>query len=193
MIQMKKTNIKLCALFTLVLIAMSPFASSADDKVIDLPPVTYANNGDDLGGEMHPIIRLTPDKSELIRLDSNATSIIIGNPEHISVVADSANLIVVIPKSPGATHFTVLGENGQIVMQRHVIVASPKKDYLRIKRTCSDDDENCEGTSVFYCPDMCHEIRSPNQESASTSNDSAQDNVNSTSNGAPSAAGNQTE
>lgn len=193
MIQMKKTNMKLCSLFIVVLIALSPLPSVAGDKVVDLPPVTYSQNSNNIGGETHPIVRLTPDKSELIRLDSNATSIIIGNPEHISVIADSAKLIVVIPKSPGATHFTVLGANGQIIMQRHVIVASPKKDYLRIKRTCLEDSDNCKETSVFYCPDMCHEIRSPNQDNAVEADDGSQDNTDSTSNNAVPAANYETE
>ncbi|MGH1378834.1 MAG: pilus assembly protein N-terminal domain-containing protein [Alphaproteobacteria bacterium] len=181
MINMKKINMKLCALFAAVVI-LYPFPSVAGDKVMDLPPVTYAKGGNDIANETHPIVRLTPDKSELIRLDAAATSIIIGNPEHISVIADSAKLIVVIPKLPGATHFTVLGKNGQIIMQRHVIVASPKKDYLRVKRTCVGSDESCEDTSVFYCPDMCHEIRSSNQESASVSDDGAPSNSNASSN-----------
>ena len=50
-------------------------------------------------------------------------------------------------------------------MQRHVIVASPKQDYVRIKRTCQD--EECQSTSVFYCPDMCHEIGLGGQEDES--------------------------
>lgn len=166
----------------------------ADSTVVDiLPPITHANTMEveDIGEATHPIIRLTPDKSELIHLDNSAASIIIGNPAHISVIADSAKLIVVIPKAPGATHFTVLGKNGQIIMQRHVIVASPKKDYLRIKRTCSDDAENCQKTSVFYCPDMCHEIRS--MEGAETSVEKDGSANSASNNNAASAPNNETE
>ena len=165
---------KLYIPLALTLLAISS-PSHADEKVVDiLPPVTHTNTAEaqDMGDATHPTIRLTPDKSELVKLNESATSIIIGNPLHINVIADSAKLLVIIPRSPGATHFTVLGKNGQILMQRHVIVASPKKDYLRIKRTCAGDADDCQDTSVFYCPDMCHEIGLGNQEAASQDNTS---------------------
>ena len=45
-------------------------------------------------------------------------------------------------------------------MQRHVIVGAPEKGnkYLRIRRACANDDTNCKQYSVYYCPDMCHEV-----------------------------------
>ncbi len=132
-----------------------------DKKTVDiLPAVSAANNtNNDIPEETtHSIIRLTPDKSELIRLEQPAGSIIIGNPAHINIIADSSTTLVIVPRNPGATHFTVLGKTGELIMQRHVIVASPKEDYIRIRKTCSGNDEDCQKTSVFYCPDMCHEI-----------------------------------
>ncbi len=193
MIQIQKINMTLRATLAIALLAISA-PSYADEKVVDiLPPITHANTMEveDIGEATHPIIRLTPDKSELIHLDDSATSIIIGNPAHINVIADSAKLLVIIPKAPGATHFTILGKNGQIIMQRHVIVASPKKDYLRIKRTCSDSDDNCQATSVFYCPDMCHEIRSMEDSESSMEADGSKNSA-SNSNTA-SAPNNETE
>ena len=48
---------------------------------------------------------------------------------------------------------------GNVVMQRHVIVASPKEKYVRVRRSCATaENKNCQTTQVFYCPDMCHEI-----------------------------------
>lgn len=53
-------------------------------------------------------------------------------------------------------------------MQRHVIVASPKEKYMRIRRSCAgSDDDTCQSTSVFYCPDMCHEIIMGSEEADS--------------------------
>ncbi|MCB9983482.1 MAG: pilus assembly protein N-terminal domain-containing protein [Rhodospirillales bacterium] len=107
----------------------------------------------------HPPIKLTPDKSELVRLESPAASIIVGNPNHLSILADTSKTLVLVARAPGATQFTVLDQGGNIIMQRHVIVASPKEKYLRVRRSCAgSDDDNCRSTSVFYCPDMCHEI-----------------------------------
>lgn len=147
-----------CATF-LVLSISTPSLAEDDAKNIDLPPVTQSTETGLPKETTHPILRLTPDKSELIRLDEEAASIIVGNPAHINVIADSSKTLVIVPRLPGATHFTVLGKKGQIIIQRHVIVASPKEDYVRIKRTCAEDSDTCKNTSMFYCPDMCHEIQ----------------------------------
>ncbi len=121
----------------------------------------------------HAELRLTPDKSEIIRLDAEAGTVIVGNPNHISVMADNTKTLVVVPKMPGATYFTVLDSKGNVLMQRHVIVASPKEKYVRIRKSCATaESENCQTTAVYYCPDMCHEIIS-NGESKDKSSGSA--------------------
>jgi Flp pilus assembly secretin CpaC len=139
-----------------------PTAQPAQDL---MPPVTTqsaATPTETLDSETHPALNLTPDKSELVRLDREASSIVVGNPNHISVLLDAPRLAVVIPRSPGATYFTALDKDGNVIMQRHVIVAAPKKNYVRVRRSCSgsDDGSNCQPTSVYFCPDMCHEIGS---------------------------------
>lgn len=102
-----------------------------------------------------------PDKSELVRLDREASSVVVGNSTHISVLLDAPRLAVVIPRTPGATYFTALDKDGNVIMQRHVVVAAPKKNYVRVRRSCAGDDKGaCRPTSVYFCPDMCHEIGS---------------------------------
>ncbi|MCB1532139.1 MAG: pilus assembly protein N-terminal domain-containing protein [Alphaproteobacteria bacterium] len=114
----------------------------------------------------HSALKLTPDKSELVRLDADAASVIIGNPAHVSVLAENSRLLVFIPRAPGATYVTVLGNDGNVVMQRHVIVATPKEKYVRIRSTCAaSENENCQTTQVYYCPDMCHAIAGSPEES----------------------------
>lgn len=123
----------------------------------------------------HAPLRLTPDKSELIRLPRGATSVIVGNPAHITVLAESDETLVVVPRKPGASHFTALDEKGDIIIQRHVIVASPQRNYLRVRRTCKNGDESCQDTSVYYCPGMCHEIAMGQPENPSSNTGEASD------------------
>jgi len=106
----------------------------------------------------HPMIRLTPDKSQIVRLDGKAATIIVGNPAHLNVLADSQETLVLVPRAPGASYFTVLDDASNIIMQRHVIIASPKKKYVRIRRSCAGSEESCQATQIYYCPDMCHEV-----------------------------------
>ncbi|MEM7618223.1 MAG: pilus assembly protein N-terminal domain-containing protein [Pseudomonadota bacterium] len=106
----------------------------------------------------HPQLNLTPDKSEMIRLSEKAASVVVGNPNHISVLLDTPDTIIVVPRMQGASHFTVIGENGKVIMQRHVVVGGSSDNYVRIRRSCGADDRSCQQTSVYYCPNTCHEV-----------------------------------
>lgn len=135
----------------------------ADDSGL-MPAVSYMTETTgyegDLSDPTHPPVRLTPDKSELVRLKREAGSVVVGNPAHVSVLMDTPQLAVLVPKSPGATYITFLDDDGGVIMSRHIIVAAPSEKYIRVRRACiNSSDENCASTSVFYCPDMCHEIR----------------------------------
>jgi Flp pilus assembly secretin CpaC len=138
-----------------------------------MPPVSAqsaANPSESIDSETHPSLNLSPDKSELVTLDRDATSVIVGNPNHAGVLLDTPRLAVVIPRTPGATYFTVLDKDGAVIMQRHVIVASPKKNYVRVRRSCGNaaQGRDCQPTSVYFCPDMCHEIGTPSDEAANS-------------------------
>lgn len=111
------------------------------------------------GVATHPAIRLTPDKSEMISLDQNARSVVVGNEAHVSVLMDSPSRLILVPRVPGATFFTVIGENGKVIMQRHAIVAAPTEKYVRVRRSCINAAAGCEETSVYYCPGMCHDVQ----------------------------------
>lgn len=137
---------------------------------IDIMPAKSVLNAPehiDATDTTHSALKLTPDKSELVRLKGDAASVIVGNPAHLSVLAESSKLLVFIPRQPGATYVTVLGQDGSVLMQRHVIVASPKEKYIRIRSTCAgSEDESCQATQVYYCPDMCHAIAGAAEESS---------------------------
>ncbi len=122
------------------------------------------NAGVVAGEETHPPLRLTPDKSEILLLDENVTRVIIGSDVHLNLMMDTPNRIIAVPREPGATHFTLLGEEGRVLMQRHVIVADPEQKYIRIREACPAG--NCEPLRMFYCPDMCHEIDIPGAAAA---------------------------
>ncbi len=163
---MKKTFAALLALAILTTAsgAFSPLhaqTSPANDGL--MPPVSPKSAvvpSEESGQETHPAMKMMPDKSELVRLPREASSVIIGNQDHIGVVLDTPKLAVVIPRTPGATYFTILDKDGEVIMQRHVIVAAPKKNYVRVRRSCGNAPQgaSCQPTSVYFCPDMCHEV-----------------------------------
>jgi Flp pilus assembly secretin CpaC len=116
-----------------------------------------------LDGELplgaYPILRLTPDKIEVVKLDKDATNVIVGNSKHVVAVMETSRQILLVPRQPGATHLQVMDAKGNTIMERSIIVASPKQDYVRVRRSCKNDTSgNCKEFSIFYCPDMCHNV-----------------------------------
>lgn len=118
----------------------------------------------------HPPLKISPDKSEILVLDEDAGTIIVGNPAHLNVLADSATRLILVPRSLGATYFTVLDQNGGVIMQRHILIAAPQENYVRIRRSCAGQ-EGCTATSVYYCPDACHSVTLPGAEASDTAGD----------------------
>jgi len=156
------TKTTLCAI-TAAFLAITPVhAQNAEPaSPVDIMPTKSMKTSAPKYNETldtHPPLKISPDKSELVRLDKDAGSIIIGSPSHLSVLADSARTLVLVPQIPGATYVTILDKQGNVLMQRHVIVASPKKKYVRIRKSCNGDADNCQPTQVYYCPDMCHKV-----------------------------------
>ena len=152
-------NITRMLVFALLLANMAQVELAlAQDNIVDIIPAKAGETAPDENAHTHPPIRLTPDKSEIVNLDRKAASIIIGNPNHLSIMADAADRVILVPRAPGASYFTILDHEGKVIMQRHAIIASPKQQYVRIRRSCANGGDNCQETSVFYCPDTCHEI-----------------------------------
>lgn len=148
---------------------------------LDIPVISASADANEqqpgLNDITHPPLRLTPDKSTIIELSDAAGSIIVGNPAHLNILADSAKRLIVVPRAQGASFFTVLGKDGNVLMQRHVIVGSTSgadKKYVRVRRVCPGGSGNCQQTSVYYCPDMCHEISTEQLSSGGGNVDTAE-------------------
>lgn len=110
----------------------------------------------------HADLIITPDRSEILRLDREAGSVIIGNPQHLNVLAENSKMLVLVPRMEGATHITILDKNGDVIMQRHVIVGATQERYVRVRKSCAaSNDSACESTQVYYCPGSCHKIGMP--------------------------------
>lgn len=105
-------------------------------------------------------LRISPDKPEVIHLDEDAVNVLVGSEETLRAMPDTARSIILIPKKPGATFIKVMNAAGKVILQRHVIVGTvdTASKYLRIRRACAADDKACKQFSIYYCPDMCHEV-----------------------------------
>ncbi len=157
---MQNTTVRLI-LFVFFAVLALPQGQKAWAQSDILPVISAAADTDSAVApeETDPAVKLTPDKSEIIRLSRKAASIIVGNPTHLSVLPENATTLVLVPKIPGATYFTVLDIDKKVIMQRHVIVDGPSDKYMRIRKSCAGSKQKgCQETEVYYCPDMCHQI-----------------------------------
>lgn len=162
------------ALTCTVIFAGFPRPAMADNNdYTQIPPPQIIQNKapSALNGELssfdYPMIRLTPDKPQIVRLSRDATNIVVGNDAHLNVIPDTSRTLVLVPRLPGATYFEVLDAQSNVIMGRHVIVAAPKQDYVRVRRACTSEMDDCTRYSVFFCPDMCHEVNVMQEETAS--------------------------
>lgn len=112
------------------------------------------------GEDTHPALNLTADKAELVRLDADASSVIVGNPDTVNIQLENRRLLIVTPHQAGTTYLSILDGNGNVIMQRHIIVSAPKANYIRIRRSCAGQSNGCQESSVYYCPGMCHPVGS---------------------------------
>lgn len=104
------------------------------------------------------ILRLTPDRTHIVRLEQDAASVIVANPMHAVVMLDSPRLLVVMPRQPGATTFTVLNSAGNVILEQDVVISGAQQHYVRVRRMCDANDRSCTPNSYFYCPDGCYEV-----------------------------------
>lgn len=103
-------------------------------------------------------IRLTPDRTKILRLKKDAASVIVTNPAHASVVLDSARTVILMPRMPGTTSLIILDRDGGAILERNIIVSAAQPKYVRIRRACDGRDRTCQESAYFYCPDGCYEI-----------------------------------
>lgn len=143
----------------LTLFSFLVLTSLTSAQTMDMPATSAASAPIVSDGTTHPILNLTQDKSEMIKLGQEAASVIVGNPNHISVLLDTPDTLVIVPRAPGASHFSVIGEDGKVLMQRHVVVGAAKENYVRIRRSCNANSRDCEAVSTYFCPDTCHEVQ----------------------------------
>lgn len=103
-------------------------------------------------------IRLTPDRTKILRLKKDAASVIVTNPAHASVVLDSARTVILMPRAPGTTSLIILDRDGGTILERNIIVSAAQPKYVRIRRVCDSRDRTCQDSAYYYCPDGCYEI-----------------------------------
>lgn len=155
------------ALFFSVLLTGTVFIRAALAQNSPLPPAApYQSVPQGYNDANNKMIRLTPNESHILHLNRNAASVIVANPVHAGVFLDTPRVLVIVPGTPGATSFTVLDIEGREIMRRDVIISERQNRYVRIRRNCTGGG-NCVPSSVYFCPDGCHQVSTTGRDSGS--------------------------
>lgn len=133
------------------------YADGPADKKQDSAPLTTAAAQPPQGRKTEDL-RVTPDKTAMVRLNADAASVVVTNPAHAVVQLESPRLLVIMPREPGTTGLTVLDRNGKVILQKNIIVSAAQPRYVRVRRACGQQDPACVPSAYFYCPDGCYEV-----------------------------------
>ena len=132
-------------------------AAPADASFPPPPPASFNEATLGLPEEDAPV-RISPSKSEILHLERDAASVIVSNPAHAAVLLDSPRVLIVLPRAPGATSFTVLDSAGETILEKKVLVSSGSEPYVRVRKVCGSGAGDCSANSYYYCPDGCYEV-----------------------------------
>lgn len=97
---------------------------------------------------------------QLLALNEDAASVIVGNPAHVAVVMDTPRTMMIVPKAPGMTRVIAIGRNGNVLFNEAVIVGGPEEDFIRIQNACINGGDTCQQFQTYYCEpgERCHNV-----------------------------------
>lgn len=79
-----------------------------------------------------PVVDVTIDEARLVRLDSDAAQVIVGNPAIADVTAQSSRILVVTGKSYGSTNLIALDASGREIYEAKLGVGEGDRRLVRV-------------------------------------------------------------
>jgi Pilus formation protein N terminal region len=89
-----------------------------------------------------PIV-VNMDQSKLIRLPERAATIVIGNPLVADITLQPGGIIIVTGKSYGATNFVAMDRDGEVLLDRTILVDSPADPIVTVYRGIERESYSC--------------------------------------------------
>src|SRR3954465_10406646 len=83
------------------------------------------------------------DQAKLIRLPERAASIVIGNPLIADITLQPGGVIIVTGKSYGATNFVAMDRNGEVLVERIILVESAADPTVTVYRGIERESYSC--------------------------------------------------
>src|SRR5947209_20622402 len=88
-------------------------------------------------------IPINIDQAKLIRLPERAATIVIGNPLVADITLQPGGIIIVTGKSYGATNFIAMDRNGEVLLERLILVESAADPVVTLYRGIDRESYSC--------------------------------------------------
>src|ERR1700712_1626319 len=88
-------------------------------------------------------IAVNMDQSKLIRSPEGAATIVIGNPLVADITLQPGGIIIVTGKSYGATNFVAMDRNGEVLLDRIILVESAADPIVTVYRGIERESYSC--------------------------------------------------
>jgi Flp pilus assembly secretin CpaC len=83
------------------------------------------------------------DQAKLIRLPERAATIVVGNPLVADITLQPGGVIIVTGKSYGATNFVAMDRNGEVLVDRIILVEGPADRVVTVYRGIERESYSC--------------------------------------------------
>ena len=118
------------------------------------------------------LLSVTIDKAHLMRLDKDASTIMVGDPTVADVVLESPRLVLIVGIAPGETNLYILDGEGAEIVHTDLLVVPNANREVALDRNIVE--------VTFSCAPRCARIATPGVteegalEEASTADESAE-------------------
>lgn len=99
------------------------------------------------------IMNIIVDKVHIVRLNRDASVVMIANPNIADVAVESPRLIFIIGRNPGETNLYILDGNGRQLLYKDLVVLANPERHVTVHRATQE--------VTFSCAPRCAQVVTP--------------------------------
>src|SRR3954470_14756950 len=88
-------------------------------------------------------IAVNVDQAKLVKLPTRVSTIVVGNPLIADITMQTGGILVVTGKGYGATNFVAMDRNGEVLVDRIILVDSPADPIVTVYRGVERESYSC--------------------------------------------------
>ena len=101
-------------------------------------------------------LQVTLNKTTILRIARNASTVTIGNPEYADITVESPRLIFLVGKEVGETNLLILDANDAEIHDFDIVVVPESRRHLTVHRSATE-------VTTFNCDPRCTAVKTPGE------------------------------